>query len=271
MYRWNASDYARHSAGQEQWARELIARAAFSPDDRVLDIGCGDGRITAAIARLVPQGRVLGIDLSSDMVQHAAGHYPARDYPNLAFEQADARDLRFDRAFTFIFSNAVLHWIRDHRPVVAGIARALAPGGRCLLQMGGRGNGAAAVRAFEDVITMPAWRRWYDGFESSYGFHGDDDYRGWLEEAGLAADRVELIEKDMIHADREAFTGWIRTAWHPYTSPVPENLRPALIDAAVDRYLADNPPDEDGRVHVRMIRLQVEAHAHASAASAVSI
>jgi trans-aconitate 2-methyltransferase len=271
MYRWNASDYARHSAGQEQWARELLGQAALAPDDRVLDLGCGDGRITAAIARMVPQGRVLGVDLSSDMIEHARGHFSARDYPNLAFERADARDLRFDRAFTFVFSNAALHWIRDHRPVISGISRALVPGGRCLLQMGGRGNGAAAVRAFEAVMSTPAWQPWYDGFVSSYGFHGDDDYRVWLAEARLSADRVELIEKDMIHADREAFVGWLRTAWHPYTSPVPEDKRPALINAVVDRYLADNPQDAEGRVHVQMIRLQVEAHAHASEASAASI
>jgi trans-aconitate 2-methyltransferase len=260
MYQWDAADYARHSAGQEQWARELLGRAALAPDERVLDLGCGDGRITAAIARLVPEGSVLGIDLSADMVRHAAGHFPAREYPNLGFEQADARALPFDRAFTFIFSSAVLHWIRDHRPVVAGIARALAPGGRCLLQMGGRGNGAEAVRAFDDVCRDPTWQPWYEGFESTYGFHGDDDYRLWLREAGLTADRVELIEKDMVHADREAFLGWLRTAWHPYTSPVPADRRAALIDAVVDRYLDQHPPDAEGRVHVLMIRLQVEAH-----------
>jgi trans-aconitate 2-methyltransferase len=258
-YQWNAADYARHSAGQEQWARELIGRAGLVPDDRVLDIGCGDGRITAAIAKLVPDGAVLGIDLSADMVQHAIGHFPARDYPNLGFEQADARALPFDGGFTFVFSNAVLHWIRDQRPVVAGIARALAPGGRCLLQMGGRGNAADVIRVFDSVSGEPAWRHWYEGFESSYGFHGDDDYRGWLADAGLVADHVALIEKDMVHADRDAFIGWLRTAWHPYTSPVPEAVRPALIEIVADRYLEAHPRDAEGRVHVMAIRLQVEA------------
>lgn len=260
MYQWNATDYARHSAGQEKWAREMLERAALAPDERVLDLGCGDGRITAAIARLVPEGTVLGVDLSPTMVLHATAQFPASEFPNLAFEQMDASALPFDGAFTFIFSNAVLHWIRDHRPVLAGIARALAPGGRCLLQMGGRGNGDDAVRAFTEVCSYAAWQPWYEGFESTYGFHGDDDYRVWLAEAGLIADRVALIEKDMIHADREAFLGWLRTAWHPYTSPVPGDLRPALLDAVTDHYLDQHPPDADGRVHVRMIRLQVEAH-----------
>jgi trans-aconitate 2-methyltransferase len=260
MYQWNASDYAKHSAGQEQWARELIARAALAPDDRVLDLGCGDGRITAMLAGLVPEGTVVGVDLSPAMVMHAAHHYPPDQYPNLRFIEGDASALAFDRTFTFVFSNAVLHWIRDHRPVLAGIARALMPGGRCLLQMGGRGNGDAAVEAFDIVRRQPAWRPAYEGFVSSYGFHGDDDYRVWLAAAGLVADQVALIEKDMVHADAAAFEGWLRTAWHPYTAPVPANQRAALLADVVRTYLEREPPDADGRVHVRMIRLQVEAH-----------
>jgi trans-aconitate methyltransferase len=267
MYRWNADDYAKHSAGQERWARELIGQARLRPDDRVLDVGCGDGRITAAIASLVPAGNVLGVDNSPEMVRHAAEHFPASAYPNLAFAQADARALRFDRAFTFVFSNAALHWIRDHRPVVAGIARALAPGGRCLLQMGGRGNVADVIRAFTEVAGAPEWRAYYEGFESTYGFHGDDDYRRWLTEADLVPDRVALIEKDMVHEDRAAFVGWIRTAWHPYTAPVPDDERDALLERVADRYLADIPPDAEGHVHVRTIRLQVEAHARSASAA----
>jgi trans-aconitate 2-methyltransferase len=263
MYQWNAADYAKHSAGQEQWARELLERAALVPDDRVLDIGCGDGRTTAAIASQVPEGTVLGVDLSADMVAHAAAHFPPSAYPNLRFAQGNASALTFDRAFTFVFSNAALHWIRDHGPVLAGIARALVPGGRCLMQMGGRGTAAAVIRAVDAVRSQPAWRGWFEGFESSYGFHGDDDYRAWLAAAGLVADQVALIEKDMVHADVAAFEGWLRTAWHPYTSPVPPDQRPAFIAAAARAYLDSQPPDAEGRVHVQMIRLQVEARKRA--------
>jgi trans-aconitate methyltransferase len=259
MYHWNAADYARHSAGQERWAWELIGKAAFAPDDRVLDVGCGDGRITAVIARLVPEGTVVGMDLSPVMVKHALGQFPASEFPNLTFTEADARALPFERAFTFVFSNAALHWVRDHRPVIAGIARALVPGGRCLLQMGGRGMGADVIRAFNEIARQPAWSRWYDGFESTYGFHGDDDYRVWLAEAGLEAERVELIPKDMVHADRAAFVGWLRTAWHPYTSPVPGERRADLLELVADRYLDAHPPDAEGRVHVVAIRLEVQA------------
>jgi trans-aconitate methyltransferase len=125
--------------------------------------------------------------------------------------------------------------------------------------MGGRGNGAAVIRAVDAVRDEPAWRRWFVGFESTYGFHGDDDYRAWLPAAGLVADQVALIEKDMVHADAAAFEGWIRTAWHPYTSPIAPEHRPAFLAAVTRKYLESQPPDADGRVHVQMIRLQVEA------------
>ncbi len=258
-YDWNAKDYAKNSAGQEQWARELLARAGLTPADRVLDIGCGDGRITAEIARLVPQGAAVGLDLSADMVAHAAASFPPDTYPNLRFTQGNAAALPFDRDFDIVFSNAALHWVRDHRPVVAGIARALRPGGRCILEFGGRGNVVDVIQAFEELQREPRWRGWFEGFESTYGFHGDDDYRVWLREAGLEPEQVQLIDKDMVHADAAAFEGWLRTAWHPYTSPVPPDQRTPLQQAAVQRYLERHPPDDAGRVHVLSVRLQVQA------------
>src|SRR5579863_3531629 len=140
-HQWNPADYARHSQGQERWAKELITLLAPQPDESVLDIGCGDGRHTAEIARLVPQGRVVGVDRSPEMVRFAHEHFPPTQFPNLSFSQADASALPFHAEFDAIFSNAALHWVLDHRPVLAGIARSLKPGGRCVLQMGGKGNG----------------------------------------------------------------------------------------------------------------------------------
>jgi trans-aconitate 2-methyltransferase len=259
MYDWNAKDYAKHSAGQAQWARDLLTRARLTASDRVLDIGCGDGRITAEISRLVPRGEVTGYDLSADMVKHAAETFPLSEYPNLRFMQGDASALPFDGEFTVIYSNAALHWIRNHRPVLAGIARALRPGGRCILEMGGRGNVVDVIQAFEELQRDPRWRHWFEGFESTYGFHGDDDYRVWLREVGLEPEQVQLIDKDMVHADTAAFEGWLRTAWQPYTSPVPPDQRTPLQQAAVQRYLERHPPDDAGRVHVLSVRLQVLA------------
>ncbi len=256
MYRWHPEDYARHSAGQEAWARELMAGLELRPDDAVLDIGCGDGRITAAIAGRVPEGRAVGVDVSADMIRHARSRHRA---PNLYFRRMDAQALSFEAEFTVVFSNAALHWVRDHPSVLAGIARALQAGGQCRMQMGGQGNGAGVIAALDAVAESPDWRGAFEGFEFPFGFHDPERYRHWLQEVGLAPGPVGLIEKDLIHPDREAFAGWLRTAWPAYVGRVPENRREGFVEVAADRYLADHPADPAGRIHVAMVRLQVAA------------
>ncbi|MGH8149118.1 MAG: class I SAM-dependent methyltransferase [Steroidobacteraceae bacterium] len=259
MYEWNAEDYARHSRGQEVWARELLSSLELRPDDCVLDIGSGDGRITNAIAERVPQGRVVGVDSSADMVRHARAEFAGGRQRNLTFMQADASALPFDSEFSVIYSSATLHWVLDHRPVIAGIAHALRPGGRLVAQMGGFGCAATVIAAFDEVAREPPWSAALESFTPRYGFHRPDDYERWLTEAGFAVSESRLIPKDMVHRDREALVGWIRTAWHPYTNAVAAPRRARFIEEVAGRYLAAHPPDASGAVHVPMVRLQVRA------------
>ena len=256
---WNAQDYARHSAQQKKWARELIGKLRLEGHEHVLDIGCGDGLITAEIARKVPQGRVIGIDSSTDMITHARRQFSQKAYPNLSFIEMDARALTFEDAFHVVFSNAVLHWVRDHRPVVQGIARALKPGGRLLLQMGGKGNAAGIIAAHDEVRTRSRWRQWFANFAFPYGFLGVAEYRELLQQAGLVPERVELVPKDMQHEGREGLKGWVRTTWMPYHICVPEEEREAFIDEVIDAYLARHPLDTNGIAHVAMVRIEVAA------------
>jgi trans-aconitate 2-methyltransferase len=212
-HQWDPADYARHSQGQERWAKELLTLLSVEPQEQVLDIGCGDGRITAEIAARARAGRVVGIDSSAEMIHYAREHFPQSEFPNLSFLQADAAALPFAAKFDAVFSNAVLHWLRDHKPVLAGIARSLRTGGRCVLQMGGKGNGADVIDAIDGCLQDQKWQAAGLAGEVPYGFHGALEYRGWLRDAGLQPDSVELIEKDMVHPSLAAFTGWLRTAW----------------------------------------------------------
>jgi trans-aconitate methyltransferase len=259
QHQWNPADYARHSEGQERWARNLLSLLHVQPTEAVLDIGCGDGRITAEIARQAHAGRVVGIDSSAEMIRFAGEHFPSSQFPNLMFRRADASALPFDSEFDAVFSNAVLHWILDHRPVLAGVARSLRPGGRSVLEMGGKGNGEDVVRAMDACLSESKWQA-APALRPHYGFYDPGEYRGWLLAAGLQPDSVELIEKDMVHASVAAFTGWLRTAWLPYTERVPEERRDQFLDAVSRLYISTNPPDEAGQVHVRMMRLRVFAH-----------
>jgi trans-aconitate methyltransferase len=152
VFKWNAQDYHKNSAEQQKWAGELILKLDLTGNERVLDIGCGDGKVTAEIAKRLPDGSVLGIDSSEEMIHFARKNFPSEKFANLAFEVMDARNLSFNGEFDVVFSNAGLYWVIDHLPVLAGIKKSLKSSGRVLLQMGGRGNAAAMLEVL-DILT----------------------------------------------------------------------------------------------------------------------
>ena len=91
---WNAADYAANSAVQQTWARELIAQLHLRGDEHILDVGCGDGKVTAEIARAVPRGSVAGVDASAPMIEFARQTFPRGKVPNLEFQVMDAREIK---------------------------------------------------------------------------------------------------------------------------------------------------------------------------------
>jgi trans-aconitate methyltransferase len=128
-YRWNAQDYAQNSQAQQQWAKELIAQLQLCGHENVLDLGCGDGKVTAEIARIVDHGTVVGIDNSEAMIALAKRRYPEQQHPNLSFRVMDTGNLSFTECFDVVFSNAALHWVKRHQPVIDGLYRSLKSNG----------------------------------------------------------------------------------------------------------------------------------------------
>ena len=256
-YDWNADDYKRHSKGQKKWADELLTKIDLLGNEKVLDLGCGDGKITVELAKKVPNGFVIGGDYSVAMIDLASKeHY--KPNANYSFEIVDAKKLKYQSEFDFIFSNAALHWVIDHRPVVQGLFRALKPGGKILLQMGGRGNAAGPIKVLDKMISTD-WAKYFKDFQFPYGFYGTEEYSKLLTENGFRIIRNILIPKDMIHQTRADFEGWIRTTWLPYTQRLPEEKRKDFIKELTDRYLAQFPMDSEKRIHVAMVRIEIEA------------
>lgn len=259
-YNWNAQDYAKNSQNQFQWAQELIPKLKLQGTEALLDVGCGDGKITAELARCLPKGRVIGIDSSEKMIDLAKTAFPQKDYPNLTFQVMDARKLTFKSEFDVVFSNAALHWIVDQKTVLAGVQRSLKPGGRLLFQMAGKGNAKDILSLINELMIVEPWKGFFQGMTFPYGFYSPEEYNAFLLQAGLVAERVELFPKDMRHNGAEGLAGWVRTTWLPFTSKLPEDLKPKFVDTIVNRYLKDHQADADGTIHVGMMRIEVEAH-----------
>ena len=257
---WNPEDYAKNSDAQLKWARSLLKNIDLQKYESILDVGCGDGKITADLAATLPQNKIVGVDSSPEMIAYAGKKYPQSKYPNLTFDRVDARSLNFDREFDLIFSNATLHWVDNHLAFLRGANLALKDNGRLIISCGGEGNAAQILATFAELTASNDWQDYFDDFYNPYFFYGLKDYRSWLEQAGFTVERLELVSKDMTHQGKEGFTGWIRTTWMPFTKYVPEDKRESFIAQFVDLYLANNSLDEQGLTHVSMVRLEVDAY-----------
>jgi len=256
---WDPRDYAANSAAQLAWARELIAMLHLRADEHVLDVGCGDGKITADLARALPRGSAAGIDFSPQMIRFARKRFPRNKNPNLDFHVMDARRIRFAQQFDVLFSNAALHWVEDHLAFLRGAAAALKSGGRLIVSCGGKGNAHDVFLAARPVLRLKRWREFFRRMPRAYFFYAPEAYEKWLPRLGFKALAVRLTPKDAAYNGRAGFAAWFRTTWMPYTQRVPEALREKFIATVTERYVVNHPADDSGKVHVRMVRLEIDA------------
>lgn len=257
--KWNAAEYAANSAVQQAWARELIAKLKLRGDEHILDVGCGDGKVTAEIARSVPRGSVTGVDASQPMIAFAKQTFPVKQNPNLAFRVMDARQLCFAQMFDVVFSNAAWHWVDDHQAILRGVASVLKSGGRMVVSCGGKGNAQDVFVALRPVMRLAHWWKYFRQMPKPYFFYAPGDYEKWLPRFGFKSCRVDLAPKDATYNGAHGFATWLRTTWLPYTQRVPDELREEFIAAVTERYVAKHPADQSGKIHVRMVRLEIDA------------
>ena len=107
---------------------------------------------------------------------------------------------------------------------------------------------------------MEQWSQYFSNMDFPYGFFDADEYKAFLRETGLVAERVELFPKDMKHNGADGLAGWVRTTWLPFTNRLPEQLRGKFVDEIIERYLKSHPANAEGVVHVSMMRIEVEAY-----------
>jgi len=211
---WNAGEYdAKHAFVYEK-AKGLVDLLAPKKGERILDLGCGTGVLTAEIAGR--GGDVFGVDRSEQMIAQAQSKYPA-----LRFEVMDATKLSFDAEFDAVFSNAVLHWIPEAEKVAGGIARALKPKGRFVAEFGGKGNIQTLVKAFHDAFSTLEMRE-PEGV-SPWFYPGIAEYSTLLEKYGLEVQSAMLFDRPTVLEDgTRGLENWIRVFRQTFTEKLGE-------------------------------------------------
>ena len=226
---WDAPTYDRVSEPQLEWAAEVLERLeGLPPDATVLDVGCGTGRVTELLAGLVPRGRVLAVDASSEMVGLARRRLAGRAEVSCR----DVLELQLDGEVDAIVSTATLHWVRDHERLWPTLARALRGGGRLEAQCGGEGN-IARVRETIDLVAgeqapeLQGFSPWhFAGAEQTaerLGRSGFEQVRCWLEPRPTEPeDPAAFIRTSILAAHLERLAPERR---EPFAAAVAERVR----------------------------------------------
>lgn len=236
MTEWDATGYSEVSSLQRWLADQHLAMLELDGTERVLDIGCGDGRITAEIARRLESGSVLGIDPSTHMIDFAKAHFAEPAYPNLAFALGDATALPYRGEFDVVVSFNALHWVLDQRAALRGIRAALAPTGRAFLELVPRGPRKPLEDVIEETCRSARWAARFAGHEPPYVHLAPEAYRRLATASGLRVERLRRELKTWDFGSRQGFTDWAKVTFVAWTEGLPEDRRLAFIDDVLDRY-----------------------------------
>ena len=219
---WDAGRYdSAHSFVWER-GRGVVELLAHVPGERILDLGCGTGHLTAYIAE--SGAEVVGIDSSEDMVRVAS-----QNYPNILFEVADARSLPYVAEFDAVFSNAVLHWVRPPEAVIESVWRALRPGGRFVAEFGGENNIRAIMTAVGHALDALE-AHGAEVCKPNMYFPPLDEYVSLLETQGFSVARSAHFERPTpLDGGEEGMSMWLRMFGWDYLSQLSPTQRDEVV------------------------------------------
>jgi trans-aconitate 2-methyltransferase len=181
---WNSAAYHQVSNPQFEWGLKVLERVQVRGDERVMDAGCGSGRLTKKLLDRLPHGQVVGVDLSQNMLDQATEHleqYAGR----ISFVRADLANLPFDNEFDGIFSTASFHWVKNHDALFASLARSLKPSGWIVAQCGGGPNLADVHARTERLMNLAKYKRFFEDWPDPWEFADDKTTADRMRRAGF--------------------------------------------------------------------------------------
>src|SRR5438477_2838157 len=241
MTEWDAAVYSRISSLQAVMAQEVLALIDLNGSERILDVGCGEGKITAEIASRVPRGSVVGVDPSHDMIGFAKRHFTltvpsGASLRNLRFEVADARRLPFKDEFDLAVSLNALHWIPDQNAALRSICSALVSGGKAQFRLVTAGARQSLESVVEETRTALEWKAYFKHFQDPYLRLTPDEYVAVAERNGFRLLRVNTQDHSWDFGSRAGFAGFCAVGLVAWTDRLPVAERQKFLDDVLDRY-----------------------------------
>ncbi|SEK84656.1 class I SAM-dependent methyltransferase [Rhodococcus maanshanensis] len=235
MSEWDGEGYAQVSGLQRTLAERSLSGLELTGAERLLDVGCGDGFITLALAGRLPRGSVVGVDASAKMVDKARSR-PVPDGATATFLVADARELPFEDEFDVVVSFNALHWVREQRRALAGIARAAHPSARVIIQMVCASERPSLESVAMRVCGEQAWAASFAGFEAPYIHVDPAAYPELAASAGLVVTDLRTSDLDWDFGSRDEFSRWCAVGFAAWTARLDADRVPRFVDDVVRAY-----------------------------------
>ncbi len=257
-----ALKYFHHSELQRQWAWHLLATYPFSKDEKVLDFGCGEGKITAEVSHFIPDGFILGVDLSPSMIAVASRCFPSIYYPNLSFVQKEKPFLSEDR-YDLIYSLCVFHLIPNPVQVLSGLRQQLTSDGRLLLVIPCGNNPAlfeAAREMFKKYQLKAPWDSNENKTNQESSMRTPEGCKNCLINAGFEPLSIKTFHTPTAFYDKEQLVAWMigtMTAnWQ-----IPLTIAESFFNDLADRMseLDQEVIAPSGAYHMKLSRIEVVA------------
>jgi trans-aconitate methyltransferase len=239
---WDAQRYQSQHSYVFQYGEGLVDLLAPQPGERILDLGCGSGQLTAKIAG--NGATVIGIDQSPEMIEQARANFPAMD-----FRVANASAFELESPVDAVFSNAVLHWVKNATSAIACVRRALLPKGRFVLEMGGHGNTGKLLDAVREVAG-PVESPWY--------FPTVGEYTCLLEANGFEIRVAMLFDRPTIVEGEDGLEDWLAMFGEGLFRGMSESRKQQIRRAVADRMRPTNYRDGHWILDYRRLRIKAE-------------
>lgn len=247
MTEWNASGYSRIAQLQEKMAAEALGLLELKGTERILDVGCGNGKVTAQIAARLAGGSMVGIDPSSDMIAFGSSQFPSATHPNLQFEVGDARSLRFRDEFDLVVSFNALHWIPNQDVALSSIHRAMKPNSTAQLRLVPAGKRKSLENVIEETRCSSRWASFFQDFHDPYLHWSPEQYAAAAERNHFCVQDVRTEDQAWDFKSREAFVAFGSVTFVEWTKRLPEDQKLVFVIDVLDRYrlVAGEKPGEE--------------------------
>ena len=234
IYEFDGRQYEKASAHQTRWGEDMVMLMTLGGTEAILDIGCGDGRVTQKLALRVPDGEVMGIDASDSMIAAAKKYESA----NLHFGVMSVTDLNFQERYDVVFSHAALHWVGNHGLILNKIYECLRPGGYARLNFASESAIPALIQIIRETMRLSSYAKYFSEFVWPWYMPNLTEYQDIISRSSFRDVQISEEHKERLFPSADSLIKWIdQPCLVPFLAAIGDENKREFREIVIDQML----------------------------------